>query len=174
MSAMPPEKTHQASPPPRERRCVLAVDLGLSTGLALYNEAGRLCWHRSQHYADAAALRRAVHSLLGKIEGLTHVCVEGGGPLAVIWERESNRRGIQFVLLAAETWRTRLLLDREQRSGPQAKRRATDLARRVIEWSGAMRPKVLRHDAAEAILIGLWFVLERGWLARPVPELRVR
>ena len=39
----------------------------------------------------------------------------------------------------------------------------------MIEWSGAPRPTSLRHDAAEAILIGLWAALEAGWLA-DVPE----
>jgi hypothetical protein len=42
----------------------------------------------------------------------------------------------------------------------------------VIEWSGITRPTSLRHDAAEAILIGLWGVLEAGWLPALPPELR--
>ena len=44
------------------------------------------------------------------------------------------------------------------------------LARQVIEWSGARRPTSLRHDAAEAILVGLWAVLQEGWLDHsPIP-----
>ena len=46
------------------------------------------------------------------------------------------------------------------------------LARRVIEWSNAPRPTSLRHDAAEAILIGLWGVLQAGQLPRLPTELR--
>jgi hypothetical protein len=53
-----------------------------------------------------------------------------------------------------------------------AKRRAIEMARRVIEWSDAPRPTSLRHDAAEAILIGLFGVLELGWLDRLPPGLR--
>ncbi|MBC8076709.1 MAG: hypothetical protein H7Y32_11595, partial [Chloroflexales bacterium] len=45
-------------------------------------------------------------------------------------------------------------------------------ARRVIAWAGAPRPTSLRHDAAEAILIGLWGALEVGWLPALPPELR--
>jgi hypothetical protein len=41
----------------------------------------------------------------------------------------------------------------------------------VIEWSGAARPTSLRHDAAEAILIGLWGLLEAGWMGRLPDEL---
>ena len=47
----------------------------------------------------------------------------------------------------------------------RAKRGADGVARRVIEWSNAPRPTSLRHDAAEAILIGLWGVLQARWLA---------
>ncbi len=89
---------------------LLAVDLGVKTGLALYGQDGRLLWYRSQNFGTAERLRR------------------------------------------------------EQRSGVQAKESATDLARRVIIWSGARRPTSLRDDAAEAILIGLWGTLEVGWL----------
>ena len=38
------------------------------------------------------------------------------------------------------------------------------MARRVIDWSGAPKPTSLRHDTSEAILIGLWAVLDAGWL----------
>ena len=56
-------------------------------------------------------------------------------------------------------------MDPKDRRGRDRSKLTTDvLARRIIEWSGAPRPTSLRHDAAEAILIGLWGVLEAGWL----------
>ena len=73
-------------------------------------------------------------------------------------------------MVDAGTWRRALLLPREQRNGADAKAAADGLARAVIDWSGAPRPKgPLRHDAAEAVAVGLWGVLEAGWLDR-VPE----
>jgi hypothetical protein len=57
------------------------------------------------------------------------------------------------------------------RSGTQAKDVADRLARRVIEWSAAARPTSLRHDAAEAILAGLWGVKELGWLDLSLDEI---
>ncbi|HVP10660.1 MAG TPA: hypothetical protein VMV94_05660 [Phycisphaerae bacterium] len=152
---------------PAPSRCLLAVDLGLTTGLALFSGDGRLQWYRSQHFADPPALRRAVHRLLGQIPDLAIICVEGGGPICAIWEKEAARRGIPLKRIAAETWRKRLLYARDQRSGRQAKRKAEELARQVIEWSQAARPTSLRHDASDAILIGLWGVLDAGWLAAP-------
>jgi len=67
--------------------------------------------------------------------------------------------------ISAAAWRRQFLYARQQRSGAQAKESATALARRVITWSEARRPTSLHDDAAEAILIGLWGVLEVGWLA---------
>ena len=149
---------------------LLAVDLGLRTGLALFGGDGRLCWYRSQNLGNTARLRRAVPSLLrGDGAPPTHLLLEGSGQLAELWGRAAEKRGIEVRVISAETWRERLLYQRQQRSGKEAKRNADDLARRVIQWSGAPAPTSLRHDAAEAILAGLWGVLELGWLAELPP-----
>lgn len=153
-------------------KTLLAVDLGLKTGLALYNESGRLRWYRSHNFGTSTRLRRAVYALLNDITDLAWVVIEGGGNLADIWIRELNRRQIPFRQISAETWRIQFLYQREQRSGQEAKYRADDLARQVIEWSGASRPTSLRHDTAEAILIGLWGVLDIGWLECLPPALQ--
>lgn len=145
---------------------LLAVDLGLKTGLALYNDEGQLRWYRSKTFGTAARLRRGVRSILGDIPDLAWLVIEGSGSLADIWAGEAERRGALVRQVSAEVWRQRLLYPRQRRRGQQAKRVADQLARRVIEWSNAPRPTSLRHDAAEAILIGLWGVVEVGWLER--------
>jgi hypothetical protein len=71
--------------------------------------------------------------------------------------------------ISAEDWRARFFRPRDQEGRDRSGSSADLLARRVIEWSGAARPPSLRHDAAEAIPIGLWCLLEEGWLER-VPE----
>jgi hypothetical protein len=151
---------------------LLAVDLGLRTGLACYNQDGRLTWYRSHNFGSTARLRRGVPGILGGVSDLAWLVVEGGGPLADIWEHEALRRQVSVRRVSAETWRQQLLYPREQRSGLQAKQSADDLARRVIIWSGAPRPTSLRHDAAEAILIGLWGVIDVGWLERLPADVR--
>ncbi len=153
---------------PETAPALLAVDVGL----ALYGRDGRLRWHRSQHLGTAAALRRAVEHWFKEYPSVTEVYLEGGGRLGEIWEHAARRRGIRVVQVPAERWREKLLYARQQRCGREAKRHAGDLARRVIAWSGAARPTSLRHDAAEAILIGLWGVLDAGWLSAPPTELR--
>ena len=151
---------------------LLAVDLGVRTGLAHYGADGRVRWYRSQNFGTAGRLRRGAGPLLDALPGLTRLVIEGGGALARIWEREADRRAVLVRRVTAERWRDLLLLPREQRGEAEAERRADVLERRVIEWSGAARPTSLRHDAAEAVLVGLWGVIDAGWLDGPPPELR--
>lgn len=151
---------------------LLAVDLGLRTGLAAYGSDARLIWYRSQNFGTATRLRRAAHGVLHDLPDLRWLVLEGGGNLAEIWKREAERRSLLVEQIGAETWRRSLLFAREQRTGVQAKSHAGDLARRIIQWSGAPRPTSLRHDAAEAIVIGFWGVLRVGLLEGVPPELK--
>jgi len=151
---------------------LLAIDLGIKTGLALYGPEGLLCWCRSKNFGTAAALRRGAYNLLKGLPDLSLLVIEGSGSLAAIWEREADRRKIPFKQISAEQWRHVLLYPREQHSGLQAKHYADDLARRIIRWSGVPRPASLRHDTAEAVLIGFWAVLDAGWLKELPHELR--
>ncbi len=151
--------------PSEPEPALLAVDLGLRTGLALYGADGRLRWYRSQNFGTTARLRRGAASLLRGLPDVTHLVLEGGGPIAEVWVKEGTRRGVRVETVDAGTWRRTLLWARERRSGTEAKAHADTLARRVIDWSGAARPTSLRHDAAEAILVGLWGVVRFGWLA---------
>jgi hypothetical protein len=148
---------------------LLAVDLGLRTGLAFYAPDARLVWYRSQHFASRASLRRGVHGLLDAEPDVGLLVLEGGGPIADIWVREAQRRGLSVQRISAQDWRGRFFDPKDQRGRDRSKLTAGVLARRIIEWSGAPRPTSLRHDAAEAILIGLWGVLEVGWLEK-VPD----
>lgn len=146
------------------------MDLGVRTGLAFFGRDGRLQAYRSQNFGTRERLSRGAAALLNEAPGLERLVLEGGGDLAEVWKREAARRGLAVRVVDADTWRRALLLPRERRSGPQAKRVAEGLARAVIAWSGAPAPKgPLRHDAAEAVGAGLWGVLEAGWLTR-VPE----
>ena len=151
---------------------LLAIDLGLRSGLALFGDDGRLRWYRSTHFGNRGRLRRAAHPLLRAIPELRWLVAEGDRSLAAIWAHAALPLQAELRLVPAEQWRARLLLPRQQRDGRLAKRSAGVLARRVIRWSGAAAPTSLRHDAAEAILIGLWGVLEVGWLPALPAELR--
>lgn len=143
---------------------LLAVDLGLRTGLALYGDDGRLRWYRSRNYGSVSRLKRGAWSELTQIPDLTHVVLEGDANLARIWVQAAGKRGARSLEIHAHTWRRALLKDREQRSGADAKRHADALARRIIDHSGARQPTSLRHDAAEAIVVGWWGCIQLGWV----------
>lgn len=151
---------------------LLAIDLGLRTGIALFGRDGRLMRYRSQNFGARNRLKRGAYGLLRSEPHVARVVLEGGGDLADVWAREAERQGIRARIIQAETWRRDLLLPREQRTGKEAKSHADTLARAVITWSGAKSPTSLRHDAAEAILVGLWGVLACGWLEEVPAELR--
>lgn len=151
---------------------LLAVDLGLRGGLALYGRDGRLVRFAAQSFANRASLKRGVWTILSEHADVTELVVEGDRALGAAWLKAAAKRGAHGRSVSPETWRARLLLPREQRSGGEAKRHADDVARQIIEWSGTRRPTSLRHDVAEAICIGLWGVLEVGWLDDLPPDLR--
>ena len=145
---------------------LLAVDIGIKTGLALFSDRGRLVWYRSHNFGTSSRLRRAVRSIFISIPDVSWLVLEGGGPLADIWENEALRRKISTYRISAEIWRHAFLYERQRRTGKQAKRSAKELALRVIDWSEASRPTSLRHDAAEAIMAGLWGTLHVGLLEK--------
>lgn len=151
---------------------LLSVDLGVKTGLALFDRNGRLVWCRSHNFGTLKRLRKGVYRILADVTDLSILVLEGGGVVAEVWEREARRRALTLYKISAEDWRQRLLYPRQQRSGPAAKHNAGHIARRVIEWSQRPQPSSLRHDTVEAIMAGLWGVLEVGWLKQLPAELK--
>ena len=135
---------------------LLAIDLGLRCGWATFDGTGRLIAYGSRHFGSRTMLRKAIPRILDEHPGLAVLVVEGGGDLFVPWEKEANRRGIVVNQVMGEEWRRQILLPRQQTNGKDAKAAADGAAREVIERSGAKRPTSLRHDAAEAILVGTW------------------
>ncbi|MFA9428756.1 hypothetical protein [Egicoccus sp. AB-alg2] len=155
-------------------RRLLAVDLGLRTGFALFDDGGRLERVGSRNFGTRTRLRGGADGLLREAGSIQALVVEGDRALGDVWAKRAGRRGAQVLRVAPETWRARLLHPREQRSGAGAKQAADALARRVITTCGDARPASLRHDAAEAVLIGLWALLELGWLPALPAELDPR
>jgi len=142
---------------------LLAVDVGLHTGLALFSAEPRLLWYRSHHFSSPAKLKKVIGKLLRETPP-TYLLLEGGGPLAELWIQEAEKLAITSQQIHAQQWRDRLFYARQHRSGSQAKREADGLARQVIERLGGKKPTSLRHDTAEAILIGVFGLLQLEWL----------
>lgn len=61
---------------------LLAVDLGIRTGLALFDQDGRVKSYQSRNFGTAGRLRQAVRGILHELPNVTWLVVEGGGPIA--------------------------------------------------------------------------------------------
>ena len=148
---------------------LLAIDLGLRTGFALYDEHGRLVRYWSSHFPNKAQLRRCTYKILKDIQDLRVVVVEGGGDLELPWASSAEKLNLHYIRLSAERWRQCFFYKRNRCGTKKSKESADKAARQVIDWFGAKKPTSLRHDAAEAIMIGLWAVYELKWLEELPP-----
>lgn len=144
---------------------LLALDLGLRFGWACYTAEAHIVAYGSHHCASRAKLKNIAWATLSRLPRESSLYIEGGGPLLDVWRREANRRGIEVFTLHAEMWRADCLLPREQKRGSTAKRRAQEIARTLITHRASSAPTSLRHDAAEATLLGWWAIYQREWIS---------
>lgn len=142
---------------------LMAVDLGLRSGIALFNSSGELLRYRSTNFGSRKRLKKSVYRLIKEAGPPTYLILEGARGLASIWKKAARKQGTTVMVISAETWRPALLNRRRRRSGADAKEAADELARQIIATSDAAAPTSLRHDAAEAIAIGWWGLQEVGW-----------
>ncbi len=149
-----------------ESSTLLAIDLGLRSGIALFDKSGRLLRYRSTNFGSRGRLKKAVYRLIRDAGPPEFVVVEGSRDLGSIWEKAAAKQGATVIDVTPETWRKVLLEPRQRRSGVDAKEAADELAREIIAAHGGDSPTSLRHDAAEAIAIGYWGLIEVGWLER--------
>ena len=145
---------------------LLAVDLGLRCGLAAFSRDTTLLWYGSTHFPNRASKKRGLYSILQKLPSLETLVTEGDRELGEMWWKQAKKRGaVRHDHCGAETWRTWWMPPKSRRSGASAKRSAVAWASGLIPLLGAQAPKTpLRHDTAEAILLGLWGLEQRGWL----------
>ena len=95
---------------------LLAIDLGLRCGLALYGRDGRLVRFSSRRFASITTLKRAAWSVLAELPPLEVVVVEGDRALGEVWLKAVEKRGAEGRFVRPEQWRGALLYAREQRS----------------------------------------------------------
>ena len=147
---------------------LIAIDLGLKSGLAVYDQRGLLSY-RATRFPSARAIKRAAWAVLCEVDALAHVFVEGDKDLAAHWRRAAEKQSLSFQSVRPEQWREGVLLPRQRRAGTIAKRAAMSLAHELIRASAAPAPKVpLTSDVAEAILIGYWATRQLGWCSSTV------
>jgi hypothetical protein len=172
------------------RQMLLSVDLGLRTGLSLFNDAGQLVRYEQFQFDSVGELQRRAATLIEEWEQntadgnpgsaqskVTHVAVEGGDPpLADAWRQAVNgQRALLFV--KPDEWRIDLLTSEEMQSGESSKTASRLIARQVVSDYGVslendFNDDNFQTDMAESILLGLHVARRLGWVKPRDPAIR--
>jgi hypothetical protein len=158
-------------------RSLLAVDLGLRTGLCLFNDAGMLLRYDDRQFASVDDLEQGAAAILSDWEAesasrISHVAIEGSDPdLLSAW---SNAVGDRRVLhVQPEHWRHDLLTPKECDSWKSSKEASRVAARSIIERFGSAELDRVDYttDCAEALLLGAHVAQRLGWIRRELPTI---
>ena len=142
---------------------LLAIDLGVKTGLACWDvEQRKLLWCRSHNYGSKKQVAKAAPGVLLSAGDAGILVLEGGGDIALIWKQAGNRWGWDTRILHAEEWRKNLFYESEWQYTSDLKNLAINYAHKAALWGGMKVAGRLNHNAAEALLAGLWVLLEQN------------
>jgi hypothetical protein len=160
---------------------LLAVDLGLRSGVSLFNNRGELVRYEQFHF-ERETLQDTAQQLVQEWEEdvnkesdgsdprpwrVTHLAIEGGDPVfRDAWSEATEDMSLLFV--PPEEWRGSLLLDKEKTSGKESKAAARLIARQVVTDFGVMslHDGTFKTDVAEAVVLGLYVARKLGWITR--------
>jgi len=154
-------------------RRLLAVDLGLRTGAALFDQDGKIIRVDSCRFNDHDALKQGLDDLIIK-SGVTDVVIEGEDrKLFNIWKKaiEQLPGNVNLARVIADDWRQDFLLKREQMNAYKAKEAASLIAKQFLVGTEYESAK-LSVDAHEAILIGHYSLRVLGWTDSTMPAVQ--
>jgi len=143
---------------------ILAIDLGLRTGLAVWDDTARLRTWQTIRFRTPRALSAGARTIARDLDDDVVLAVtEGDLDLARPWDRALGARGVRVLHVQAHQWRGDVFADRPGLDGKAAKRAAVTLARRLVRQHAERGAPHLKHDAAEAICLGYWACWREGW-----------
>ncbi|MGC6493166.1 MAG: hypothetical protein ACON5B_10050 [Myxococcota bacterium] len=148
--------------------CLLAIDVGLSTGWAVVDHTHRVTSWAGHRFRSRQRYRRWARGLVLGIPDLAGVLLEGDRQLAQPFVSAASRRGCRVEIIGADRWRLDLFDPHEVKDTRTAKRSAIAYASTLLRAHRARVPRTLRHDAAEAICLGVWAA--QHWMGWPPPE----
>jgi len=165
---------------------LLAIDLGLRTGISLFNDRGELLRYDFIHLSDVDELYEHAARLMMEWEDaanadceetgerwqITCIALEGAEPSHYeAWTEAAMDTDLEIpeiISIRPDEWRSEFLVSKEQISGKKAKEAARLIARQVVSDYGVMDEHVGRFktDAAESIVMGLFVARRLGWVKR--------
>lgn len=164
-----------------ENELMLAVDLGLKSGAALYNKEGQLLryeqflFNKDKIGEEIKTIVQGWESDMQENEAtdsekpwsVTKIAVEGGD-VAILHAWESATKDVSITRVSPEEWRFHLLNEKERISGASSKAAARLIARQVVSDFGVMsnHQGKFKTDVAEAVVLGFYVCKQLGWIAR--------
>jgi hypothetical protein len=160
---------------------LMAVDLGLKSGVSLFSYQGKLIRYEQFHF-DRVTLQDDITKLIqeweqdaarmipnsdGRPFKVSHIAIEGGDTnLLGIWERAAP--DYPLLRVRPEEWRAELLTEKENHDGASAKAASRLIARQVVQDYGIMEQHTgkFQTDVAESVLLGLFVARRLGWIDR--------
>jgi hypothetical protein len=109
---------------------LLAVDLGLRTGFAVYNTSGHLTSYFNRHFVSLEELEDSIPDILDT-KKISCVVVEGDSVVRGIWE-SAVLPDLPMEAISPKEWRRKILTKSEQQNGPSAKAAARLIARQIM------------------------------------------
>jgi hypothetical protein len=162
---------------------LLAVDLGLKSGVALFNKQGQLLRYE-QHLFNKDKLNEEIKTIVEGWESdvqksdiipsngeqlwsVTKIAVEGGD-VAIFNAWDSAAKDVSISRVSPEEWRFHLLSEKERTSGATSKAAARLIARQVVSDFGIMgnHKGKFKTDVAEAVVLGFYVCKKLGWISR--------
>ena len=144
---------------------LLAIDLGLRLGWSCFQSNGQLIAYGSHHCGQANKLNAISYKALKALPFGSHIVVEGNGRLLKYWSKNAVKFDLGLTIIHAEQWRATCLSAADRQDGKLAKLAALRLAHKLIRVTAQHGAVTLRHDAAEACLIGWWGLHHVGWIS---------
>ena len=157
---------------------LVALDLGLRFGWAFYTQRGTLIGYGSHHCSGRVQLKKCAYTLIQTLPPESELWIEGGGALLKFWTKPAVKRNLVIHTFHAHQWR-KICFDLHSStlsslSSKEAKLKAIEKAKNLIELQSQQNQKrhlqkikktsTLRHDTAEAILMGWWALLQTEWI----------
>ena len=156
---------------------LMAVDLGLKSGVSLFNDDGNLIRYE-QFLFDRDNLQEEFEEIIRKWEDeatcengedgkITHIAIEGGDTgLLNTWAEAAPNHSILRV--SPEEWRSELLNKKENQSGATAKEASRLIARQIVADLGTMENHTGKFptDVAESVCLGMYVARRLGWIER--------
>jgi predicted phosphodiesterase len=170
----------------KRNELLLAVDLGLKSGLSLFNCHGNLVRYE-QFVFKRGSLTAEFTELIKQWEAdvpndenflmdesigenpwkVTHIAVEGED-VDILKAWASAAPDLSITRISPQEWRSEMLLSKEKLSGADSKAAARLIARQVVADYGTMgqHEGKFKTDAAEAVVMGLYTCRKLGWISR--------